>query len=196
LQPSLEEEMRQGLPQFEPQGGDGEQCDGEDGDENDGEDALMLPSGGSNERKTAKEKRKANERKKEVKKNEELIVLSSQETPSRSCLLYCSFCTCYRKKVHKVYVKKKRKRMRCLGECTIELYFHMRVIVVNLQWFCFRVKSIKKLLKKDDEKKKQRQEKKQKKTIEASSRPQRLGRQKYPFFNHLSSFFNSNLQHL
>jgi hypothetical protein len=44
----------------------------------------------------------------------------------------------------------------------------------------FRVKSIKKLIKKDAEKTKERQEKKQNKLIEASSKPQRLGRQKYP----------------
>ena len=78
MQPSLEEEMKQGLPQFEHEieiehedgdendGEDGDENDGEDGDENDGEDAVMLPSGGNKERKTIKEKRKANKRKKEV----------------------------------------------------------------------------------------------------------------------------------
>ena len=42
------------------------------------------------------------------------------------------------------------------------------------------MKSIKKIIKKNDEKTKERQEKKQKKIIEASAKPKRLGRQKYP----------------
>ena len=40
-------------------------------------------------------------------------------------------------------------------------------------------------MKKDAEKTKERQEKKQKKLIEASSKPQRLGRQKYPLCRNL-----------
>ncbi|CAB3983536.1 Hypothetical predicted protein [Paramuricea clavata] len=47
----------------------------------------------------------------------------------------------------------------------------------------FRVKSLKKLMKKDAEKTKERQEKKQKKLVEASSKPQRLGRQKFEEMN-------------
>jgi hypothetical protein len=61
LQPSWEEEMSQGLFGEES---DGEA--GEDRDDSDDESGTMLPAGGSKERKTAKEKRKANERKKEV----------------------------------------------------------------------------------------------------------------------------------
>ena len=129
--PSLEEEMKQGLPQFERgiDGEDGDENDGEDGDENDGEGAVLLPSGGNKERKTVKEKRKANKRKKEEQSSQML---------------------------RKEKVKENE---------------------------VFRVKSIKKLMKKDDEKIKQRQEKKQNKEIEASSKPQRLGRQKFEEMN-------------
>lgn len=42
------------------------ESDGEENDDGDDEESLMLPLGGSKGRKTAKERRKANERKKEV----------------------------------------------------------------------------------------------------------------------------------